>query len=94
MAPGLFLDAFVGVDEQDGGLRVGGAGHHILEEFFVAGCVNDDVLAFGRPEPDLGGINGDVLVALGLQAVHQEGPFERHAAFLARGPDLLEFPVR
>ena len=40
-----------------------------------------------RVEPDLRGVDGDVLVALGLQGVHQVGPFEGHAAALG---DLLE----
>ncbi len=32
----LLLDAFVGVNEQQGGLGVGRAGDHVLEKFLVA----------------------------------------------------------
>ena len=44
-------------------------------------------------EPDLRGVDGDALVALGLERVHQERPFERHAALLAHGLDRLELAV-
>ncbi len=36
VAAGLFLDAFVGVDQQQGGLGAGRAGDHVLEKFLVA----------------------------------------------------------
>ncbi len=35
-------------------------------------------------KPDLRGVNGDVLVALGLEGVHEVGPFKGHAAPLGR----------
>ena len=82
VAAGVLLDAFVGVDQQQRGFGVGGAGDHVLEELLVAGRVDDDVLAFGRLEPDLRGVDGDVLVALGLEGVHEVGPLEGHAAAL------------
>ena len=36
-------------------------------------------------EADLRGVDGDALVALGLQRIEQERPFERHAAPRADG---------
>ena len=84
---GIFLHAFVGVDQQQRRFGVGRAGDHVLQKLLVAGRVDDDVLALVRVEPDLGGIDGDVLVALGLERVHQVGPLEGHAAALG---DLLE----
>ena len=57
MAPGVFLHAFVGVDQQQRGLGLRGAGDHVLEELLVARRVDDDVLPLRRVEPDLRGVN-------------------------------------
>ena len=86
MAAGLLLHAFVGVDQQQRGFGAGRARDHVLEEFLVARRVDDHVLAFRRAEPDLRGVDGDVLVALGLQAVHQKRPLERHRRAVRRPP--------
>ena len=59
----------------------------------MAGRVDDDVVAARGAEPDLRGVDGDALVALGLERVHQEGPFERHAAPLADRLDGLELAL-
>ena len=90
---GLFLHAFGRVDEDERGIGAGGAGHHVLEELLVAGRVDDDVLALLGAKPDLRGVDRDVLVALGLQRVHQIGPLERHAAALRDVRELLELAV-
>ena len=45
-------------------------------------------------KPDLRGVDGDVLVALGLQRIHQVGPFEGHAAPLGDSLQLLELAFR
>ena len=94
VAARLFLHAFVGVNEQQGGLGVGRAGDHVLEKFLVARRVDDHVLALLAAEPDLRGVNGDVLVALGLQGVHEVGPLEGHAAPRGDGLQLLELAFR
>ena len=44
-------------------------------------------------EADLRGVDGDALVALGLQRVQQERPFERHAAPRADGLQHFELAV-
>ena len=44
-------------------------------------------------KPDLRGVDGDVLVALGLERVHQVGPLERHAAALGDFLELLELAL-
>src|SRR5581483_9892232 len=93
VAAGLLLHAFGGVDEQQRGLGIGGAGDHVLEKFLVAGRVNDDVLAFLRLEPDLGGVDGDVLVALGLEGVHEVGPLKGNATALGDFLKLLELAL-
>jgi hypothetical protein len=91
VAARLFLHALVGVDQQQGRLGVGRAGDHVLEKLLVAGSVNNNVLAFFCAKPDLRGVNGDVLVALGLEGVHEVGPFEGHAAALGHGLQLFQF---
>ena len=52
--------------------------------------VDDDVLAFLGLEPNLSGVDGDVLVALGLKRIHQVGPLEGHAATLGDELKLLK----
>lgn len=61
MAAGVLLHAFLGVDDEDGGFGVGGAGDHVFDEFDMAGGVYDDVVAFFGLEEDAGGIDGDGL---------------------------------
>ena len=58
------------------------------------GRVDDDVLPFLRVKPNLRGVDRDVLVALGLQRVHQVRPLERHAAALGDFLQLLQFAFR
>ena len=53
----------------------------------MAGRVDQHDVARSGAEADLRGVDGDALVALGLQRVEQERPFERHAA---PGADRLE----
>jgi hypothetical protein len=89
----LLLHAVAGVDQEQRGVGAGCAGDHVLDEFAVARRVDDDVVALGGLEPDLGGVDGDALVALGLEGVHQERPFERHAAPLAHRLDGLVLAV-
>ena len=48
----------------------------------------------GGAEADLAGVERDALVALGLQRIEQERPFERHAAPLADGLERFELAVR
>ena len=80
VAPGLVADAFQRVDDQDRAVRLRGAGDHVAQEFGVAGRVDQHHVARHGAETDLGGVDGDALVALGLQRIEQERPFERHAA--------------
>src|SRR5208282_3894490 len=61
--------------------------HHVLDELLVSRGVNDHVAPLLRMEPDLRGINADILVAFGLERVHQIRPLERDTTALG---DLLE----
>jgi hypothetical protein len=45
-------------------------------------------------EPDLGNIDGNVLIPFRLQSIHQKGPFERHPPPSANGLNLFEFTFR
>ena len=93
MPPALLAHAFGGVDHQQRGVGLGGARHHVLQEFDVARRIDQQHVAVRRVEPDLAGVDGDALVALGLQRIEQERPFERHAAPLAHALDGLELAV-
>ena len=77
---GLVAHAFGGVDDQHRGIGLRGAGDHVAQEFRVARRIDQHDLARIGAEADLRGVDGDALVALGLQRVEQERPFERHAA--------------
>ncbi len=56
----------------------------------MARRVDQDVLMATVAKPDLRRVDRDALVALGLQAVHQERPFEGHAPAPAHFLDGLE----
>jgi hypothetical protein len=78
MAPGLVAHPFQRVDDQKRAVCLRGASDHVAQEFGVAGRVDQYHVAGHRAETDLGGVDGDALVALGLQRVQQERSFERH----------------
>src|SRR5437879_3728316 len=44
-------------------------------------------------KPDLGSIDCDVLVSLGLERIHQVGPFKRDSAALGNFLELLELSL-
>ena len=90
----ILLHAFMRVDQQQRRFGVRRARDHVLEELLVPRRVDDDVLPPLGLEPDLGRVDCDVLVALGLQRVHQVGPLERNAAALGDLPQLLELAFR
>jgi hypothetical protein len=53
----------------------------------VAGCVGDDERAARRGEEPVGDIDGDALLALGLEAVDQQREID-----LVAGCAVLDFP--
>ena len=61
------------VDEDDGEIGGGGAGRHVAGVLLVAGGVGDDELALGGGKVAVGDVDGDALLALGLQTVDEEG---------------------
>jgi hypothetical protein len=60
----------------------------------MSGRVDQDDITRGGAQPNLAGVDGDALIALGLQSVEQERPFERHAAAGAHGLERVELAVR
>ena len=53
VAAGLLLHPFIRVDEEEGGLGIGRAGHHVFEKFLVARRINNDLLPLFRLKPNL-----------------------------------------
>jgi hypothetical protein len=94
VASGVLLHAFVGINQQQCGLGIGGAGDHVFQELLVTRGIDDDVLAFGRSKPDLSRVDGDVLVTLGLERVHEIGPLEWNAPTFGHQAELFQFPLR
>ena len=72
VAPGLAQHALARVDQHDGEIGGRGAGRHVARVLLVAGRVGDDELALRRGEEAVGDVDGDALLALGLQPVDQQ----------------------
>ena len=77
VAARLLLDAVAGVHQEDGEVGVAGAGHHVAGVLHVPRSVGHDELAARGGEVAMGHVDGDALLALGAQAVGQEGEVHR-----------------
>ncbi len=86
VAPCLRQQALARIHQQHGELGVGGAGRHVAGVLLVAGRVGDDEGAARRREIAIGDVDGDALLALGLEAVEQQREIDLLAggAVLAR----------
>ena len=73
VAAGLLGQAVAHVDQQDGEIDVRGAGRHVAGELLVARRVGDDEGAPRAREEPVGDVDGDALLALGLEPVEQQG---------------------
>ena len=80
VAATLLDDAEAGVDEDDGQVGRGRAGHHVARVLDVAGRVGDDELAARRGEVAVSDVDGDALFALGAEAVGEVGEVDLAAA--------------
>ena len=85
VALGLLDHALAGIDEDDGEVGGGGAGHHVAGVLDVARGVGDDEFALGRGEVAVGDVDGDALLALGLEAVGEQGEVDILVAAAAGG---------
>ena len=90
MTAGLVEHAFTRVDQQDRQIAGGRAGGHIAGVLLVPRGVGDDKFAFFRREVAIGHVDGDALLALGLQAIHQQ----RQVQFFALGAVTLAVVVQ
>ena len=72
MPPGLREHALAGIDQDDGKLRVRGAGRHVARVLLVSGRVGDDEGASRCGKEAVGDVDGDALFALGLEPVDQQ----------------------
>ena len=88
MAPGLRQHALARIDQHHGQIGVGGAGRHVARVLLMARRVGDDEAALVGGEEAIGDIDGDALLALGLQPVDQQREIDVVAggAVLARNP--------
>ena len=77
-------DALARVQQDDGGLGGRGAGHHVARVLLVSRGVRDDELARLRGEVAVGHVDGDALLALRGEAVHQQ----REVELVPLGADL------
>ena len=85
-------DPVTHVDQDDGEVRGGGAGGHVARVLRVPGRVGEDELAARRLEIAVGDVNGDPLLALGLESVGEEREVDR-VAVAGDAADMLDLIV-
>ena len=90
VAPGLLPDPLRPVDQQDRRVGRRRPGDHVFQELLVARSVDDDVGALRRAEEALRRVDGNILLPLFLEGVHQVREFEL-PPLLPAGP--LDLPV-
>ena len=79
MPAGLRQQALARVHQHDGEVGGGGAGRHVARVLLVPGAIGDDETAPVGAEVAVGDINGDALLAFGVQAIHQQRIVDRLA---------------
>ena len=103
----LGQDALLCVHEHHREVGAGGAGRHVARVLLVAGNVRDEERPPGGLEAPVGDVDGDALLAFGLQAVHEErqvgiaplgavaarGPLDRRELVLEDRSALVEQPA-
>ena len=90
VALGLDQHALPGVDHQHGEVGGRGAGRHVAGVLLVAGRVGDDEGAPRRREEAIGDVDGDALLALGLEPVDEQGEIDVLAGRAVAPRILLE----
>ena len=68
------------IDQQHGEVAVRGAGRHVARVLLVARRVGDDEFPPRRREIAIGDVDGDALLALGLEPVDEQRKIDRSAA--------------
>src|SRR5437764_12379539 len=91
MPPALLAHSFIRGDHDDGSVRARRAGDHILQEFHVAGRIDDNVTPVPTGELNLRCVDGNVLLLFFRKRIEKKGVLEglplRRAA-LANAFDL------
>ena len=72
-----------GIDQHHGGIGAAGSGDHVAGVLLMAGGIADDELAGFGVEVAVGHVDGDALLALGGQAIGQQGQVGLAAALHA-----------
>ena len=85
MAAGLGQHPLARVYQNDGEIGIGRAGGHVAGILLMARCVGDDEFALVSGEKAISDVDGDALLALGLQPVDQQ----REVDILAGGAEFL-----
>ena len=94
VAAGIFLHAFARIDDDQRGVRPGGARDHVLQQVDVTGCIDDDVVARLRAKEHARRVDRDALCTLVLQRVEQERVFERLRCPVTERFDLIDLARR
>ena len=99
VASGLLDDARPSIDQDDRQIGFRRPGDHVPRVLNVARRVGDDELSASRREVPIGDIDGDPLLALGAEAIHQQGqvdlgPPSPAAGALERGQLVVEDLLR
>ena len=81
---GLGEDAAAGIDQEHGEVAIRRARRHVARVLHMAGRIGDDELPPRRRKIAVGDVDGDLLLALGLQSVDQQGKVERRCPAGAR----------
>ena len=76
MAARLALGSVAGVDEQDGDVGMRGAGRHVARILLVTRRIDDDETPVAGLEIAPGDVDGDALLALGLEPVEQKAEID------------------
>ena len=86
--PRLGQQALARIDQHDGQVRGRGGGDHVARVLLVARGVGQDEAALADVEEAIGDVDGDALLALGGQAVHEKGHI-RGTVEIGQGRDLV-----
>lgn len=92
MTTRLLLRTFQRIDHQHGGLGIGRTRDHVAQKLAMARRIDDHEFTPVQMERNTRGIDSHTLIALDLQGVEQEAPFDSESALAAALDDLASLP--